>query len=235
MLNGGSITSSAGILISGGYLSGSTATMSVGYYTPGTITSGGLGSFGNITTSGYAYIQGDALVQGTLGVTGVTNLKTTTVSNFRSTGTTMLGDEPGDVITAVGRFTASEGIYISSGNLVLNGGNIATTGTASFGGITSSVLNSNYVPVANSTKGLVNSAIQDNGSSLITLGRATYVGGNFQANGTASATQITASTGFHSLGTSNLTTLNVETINGSGLASFNQLFVEGNTQLGSDP
>jgi len=31
----------------------------------------------------------------------------------------------------------------------------------------------------------VNSAIQDNGS-LITLGRATYVGGNFQTTGTAS-------------------------------------------------
>jgi len=83
--------------------------------------------------------------------------------------------------------TSSAGILITNGaNISFSaGGNIATTGTASFGKITSSVLSPNYLPVANITKGLVNSAIQDNGS-LITLGRATYVGGNFQANGTAS-------------------------------------------------
>ena len=130
--------------------------------------------------------------------------------------------------------TSSAGILIKGGNLYFsNGGNIATTGTASFGGITSSVLNSNYVPVANNKKGLVNSTIQDNGSSLITLGRATYVGGNFQANGTASAKQITASTGFHSPGTSYLAALNVDTINGSELATFGSLYVTGNTQLGN--
>jgi len=83
--------------------------------------------------------------------------------------------------------TSSAGILITNGaNISFSaGGNIATTGTASFGKITSSVLSPNYLPVANITKGLVNSAIQDNGS-LITLGRATYVGGNFQANGEAS-------------------------------------------------
>jgi len=83
--------------------------------------------------------------------------------------------------------TSSAGILITNGaNISFSaGGNIATTGTASFGKITSSVLNSNYLPVANITKGLVNSAIQDNGS-LITLGRTTYVDGNIQATGTAS-------------------------------------------------
>ena len=153
--------------------------------------------------------------------------------------------------------TSSAGILITNGaNISFSaGGNIATTGTASFGKITSSVLSPNYLPVANITKGLVNSAIQDNGS-LITLGRATYVGGNFQANGTASATQInastgftssngylkiggaaTASTGFYSPGTSYLTTLNATNINtatiiGDGLATFGSLYVNGNTQLG---
>ena len=51
----------------------------------------------------------------------------------------------------------------------------------------------------------MNSAIQDNGS-LITLGRATYVSGNFQANGTVSAT--------------------------TGLSSSGYLVIGGNTQLG---
>lgn len=129
--------------------------------------------------------------------------------------------------------TSSAGILITNGaNISFSaGGNIATTGTASFGKITSSVLNSNYLPVANSTKGLVDSAIQDNGS-LITLGRPTYVGGNFQANGTASATQINASTGFSSPGTSNLATLTVTTISSSGLATLTDLHVPGSTKLG---
>ena len=133
--------------------------------------------------------------------------------------------------------TSSAGILITNGaNISFSaGGNIATTGTASFGRITSSVLSQYYVPVANNKKGLVNSTIQDNGS-LITLGRATYVGGNFKANGTASATEITASTGFHSLGTSylhnlNATNINTTTIDGDS-ATFESLYVQGNTQLG---
>jgi len=109
--------------------------------------------------------------------------------------------------------TSSAGILITNGaNISFSaGGNVATTGTASFGGITSSVLTSNYVPVANNTKGLVNSKIQDDGLH-ITLGRATYVGGDFRADGIASATQITASTGFSSSG---------------------YLAIGGNTQLGN--
>lgn len=198
----------------------------------------------HITSEQYYYFKPSGLIYNynastpTLIVPGnISSSGAITASGFNS---------PGGVTFA--GLTSSAGIYISSGNLVLNGGNIATTGTASFGGITSSVLDQYYVPVANSTKGLVNSAIQDNGSSLITLDRATYVSSNFQANGTISAVtgftsstgyiQIgggaTSSTGFYSPGTSNLTTLNVTTISSSGLATLTDLYVPGNTQLGNE-
>lgn len=77
---------------------------------------------------------------------------------------------------------------------------VATTAAPTFGGITLSNLTTGFViPKADSDGALIESALIDNGT-LITLGRKTSVSGNFQASGTASALNVTASSGFYSNG-----------------------------------
>lgn len=246
VLNGGSVsfaglTSSAGILITGGNL----------YFSNGgNIATTGTASFERITTS---YASLGTVTSGTWNGSTIAVNKGGTGQTSYTNGQLLIGNTTGNTLTKA-TLTQGTGVSITNGQgsiTIAIGQSVATTVSPTFAGITLSNLTPNTLPIASTNGRLINSQITDNGS-LITLGRATYVSGNFQANGTASATQITASTGFtsstgyiqigggatsstgfYSPGTSNLTTLNVATISGSGLATFTNLYVPGNTQLGN--
>jgi len=200
----GGLTSSAGILVNGGHIQVSTAngtisapqiTASSGIKTVNLVATGTNNNLGTISTGTW---NGSTIAvnKGGTGQTSYTD------------GQLLIGKTTGNTLTKA-TLTQGTGVSITNGAgsiTIAIGQSVATTVSPTFAGITLSNLTPNTLPIASNNGRLINSQITDN-DSLITLGRATYVNGNFKAYGTASATQITASTGFSSTGVSNLSTI----------------------------
>lgn len=177
---------------------------------------------GNVATTGTASFSS---VNASVGINTVdlvatgTNNNVGTITNGTWNGTTiavnkggtgqttytngqlLIGNTTGGTLTKA-TLTQGTGVSITNGAgsiTIAIGQSVATTVSPTFAGITLSNLTPNTLPIASTSGRLINSQITDNGT-LITLGRATYINGNFQANGTVSATTGLSSSGYLAIG-----------------------------------
>jgi len=180
-----------------------------------------------------------------ISASAVSSFTTITTSGILSSGLGTFGNiTTSGYVKAQGAISSSVGFNASAGS-TLQSLTLGTPLTVGNGGTGRNSFAANSILVGNNTSGINSISAGALGQVFAGKGIDTipawssdlFLTGNIQANGTASATQITASTGFYSPGTSYLTTLNATNINtatiiGDGLATFGSLYVNGNTQLG---